>query len=397
MRLYMKFYILLLTLSFSLGLTAQNEKKNTISQDVNYNITYKNGRNINNKYNSQETPIKHELNPLGMIADYNLTNEGEFASGDVITSTGGYFTWEQAQKITVPEGYHIPNKGEAFVIFGEMNMDLGKDQPPYVQFTDEIDYTANETVTIWGEEGNYTCHFKAYANDICYAIRFIGEDNKYVSAFRWELLPSGGSVDEQFGPIRNIYGVKATCRLLGSAGKDMEINKVANEEYWQNNNENDVTKYFPAAGFCMTAEDDVESDGIRGRYWTTSKKINEEAGNFSGYGFGFDENWAFGYAWAPYSAFSLRCFKDNPYIADGIKEIEKNIGNTVTFKYDGISMLNASSTLTNICIYTYDGIKIFESNQKSDHYNVQLKKNTYIINYNINYNSTNKSIKFIVK
>ena len=353
-------------------------------------------KDSNTGTNQEDTTLNHELNPLGMFADYNLTINGEFATGDIKTTTGDYFTWENVQNAKTPEGFHIPSKNESIVLFGEMNMDLGKDQPPYVQFTDEIDYTASETVTIWGEEGKYKCHFKSYANDICYAIRFIGENNKYISAFRWELLPSGGSVNEQFGPIRNIYGVKVTCRLLGPSGKDIEISKIANEDYWENNNENDVIKYFPAAGFRITDDDEIESNGLRGRYWTISKKINEEAGNYSGFGFGFDENWAFAYAWAPYSAFSIRCIKDNPFITDGIDRSDKNLINKVSFSYNE-KYLHADKMLSHIWIYTSDGTIIYDNHIKTDLYNVNLKNNLYIIRYIKNSDSTVYSSKLLIK
>lgn len=247
-------------------------------------------------------------NPLSMVADYNLNADGSFASGDKMQAHGAYFKWEALEKLQCPNGYHLPTKEELMVIAGRYNMDE-RPQPPYPDLTWKINKGAEEEVSLFGKTYKlYSCYY-GEGKDVCYALRFIGGNNRYLSAYKWETVMKGGTDADGY---RYILGIKVTCRLLGPDGANVLVSEIARPEYWANNNDKDVVKFFPASGYGNYTEDGEQMDvHVRGRYWSCTEKPKEGNQSQGGaWGFGFDENMVIIYNWIRSSHFSVRCFKD---------------------------------------------------------------------------------------
>lgn len=241
-------------------------------------------------------------NPLEAVAEYNLMADGTFATGDKLAPQGDYFMWTDIGKVTVPTGYHIPTKEELLVISGIFSTE--QDVPPtYPDLSWAIDRTGEETVNLDGSIKTLNAHYYGTGKYICYALRFMGGDNKYLSAYRWEPV----FVNET--SKAKIKGLKVTCRLLGAAGANLDVKELANSDYWAANNDADVVRYFPANGYGdYTEEGTVMDVNERGRYWSATP--HNRSATPGAWGFGFDSDFVMVYPWVASSRYCLRCFKD---------------------------------------------------------------------------------------
>ena len=156
-------------------------------------------------------------NPLSIVAEYNLKSDGTFANGDVLSAFGNYFKWAEVKNLSLPQGYHIPTKEELVVISGLY---------PYPDLSWKIDKTGDETVTIFGKTMTLNAHYYGEGKYVCYALRFKGGDNRYLSAFRWEAIFTDDDTDKT-----KIKGLKVTCRLLGAEGLSVDVKDLAKQEY----------------------------------------------------------------------------------------------------------------------------------------------------------------------
>jgi Leucine-rich repeat (LRR) protein len=247
------------------------------------------------RLSSQETQ-----NPLSLVAEYNLESEGGFATGDPQTAYGGLFRFLSLPQIKVPQGYHIPTKEELMVISGRYNSDE-KPNPPYPDLSWEIDRGADEEVILFGEKQTLNSHYYGKGEYVCYALRFKGGDNRYLSAYKWEPIFFEGDTQKV-----KTKALKVTCRLLGAEGIGLKVEDIAKPEYWESNAQNDVVRYFPTAGYTnYNDEEVVMGRNMKGRYWSlTSKDIN------GAWGFGFDADFVMVYSWIYTAGYSVRCFKD---------------------------------------------------------------------------------------
>ena len=242
-------------------------------------------------------------NPLSAVAKYNLNADGTFATGDELDIQGGYFKWADVKNVTPPEGYHLPTKEELIVISGIYPPDETT-ASPYPDLSWKIDKTGEETVTLFGQTMTLNAHYYGEGNYVCYALRFMGGDNKYLSAYRWEPIFTDDDTNQT-----KIKGLKVTCRLLGPSGAGLDVKELAKADYWTSGNAADVVRYFPACGYGNYTEDGTVMDvNSRGRYWSTTPRNKEATG---AWGFGFDADFVMVYPWVASSRYCLRCFKNN--------------------------------------------------------------------------------------
>ena len=241
-------------------------------------------------------------NPLEAVAEYNLMADGTFATGDQLAPQGAYFKWADLGNVTVPAGYHIPTKEELLVISGIYPPDQTS-KSPYPDLSYRIDRTGEETVTLDGTTMTLNAHYYGTGDYACYALRFMGGDNKYLSAYRWEPI----FTDDDTAKTK-IKGLKVTCRLLGAAGAGLDVKELAKSDYWTTGNQADVVRYFPASGYGNYTDDGTVMDvNSRGRYWSTTPRNETATG---AWGFGFDADFVMVYPWVATSRYCLRCFKD---------------------------------------------------------------------------------------
>lgn len=264
------------------------------------------------------------LNPLSAVAEYNLNANGSFATGDVMDAYGDYFKWASVPQITPPNGYHVPQKAELMTITGLFSMD-DVPRPPYPLLTWKIDKEGDEEVMIFGETMTLHSHYYGTGKQTCYALRFMGGDNKYLSAYRWELIPMENDNTKT-------RALKVTCRLLGAGGSDVDVKSLAEDNYWTTNNEQDVVRYFPTAGYGDYTDGKQMDQNVLGRYWSITPRDATKKG---AWGFGFDNNIVIVYYWISSSSYSVRCFKDK----------EENVGvNKVTGSQERATVHFNSST-----------------------------------------------------
>ncbi len=241
-------------------------------------------------------------NPLEVVAEYNLMADGTFATGDKLAPQGAYFKWADLGSVPVPAGYHIPTKEELLVISGIYPPDQTS-KSPYPDLSYRIDRTGEETVTLDGTTMTLNAHYYGTGDYACYALRFMGGDNKYLSAYRWEPVFTDDDTDQT-----KIKGLKVTCRLLGAAGAGLDVKELAKSDYWTTGNQADVVRYFPASGYGNYTDDGTVMDvNSRGRYWSTTPRNETATG---AWGFGFDADFVMVYPWVATSRYCLRCFKD---------------------------------------------------------------------------------------
>ncbi len=292
-------------------------------------------------------------NPLLAVAEYNLEADGNFATGDVMTAYGAFFKWNQVKNLTVPAGYHVPSKTELMTVCGRFSMDE-QPRPPYPILTWKMDQEADEEVTLFGKTMTLSSHYYGEGKKKCFALRFKGGDNQYLSAYRWELIPMQGNAQKSLA-------LKITCRLLGPKGVGVDVKTLAADDYWQNNNEADVVRYFPTSGYGNYTDDGEMMDRNElGRYWSSTPR---EESNNGAWGFGFDNNFIIAYYWIVSSRYNVRCFANNT--ETGVTAPQARQAGNLTACYDASTATVVVGGLQHgarVCLYRADGSTMVQTN-----------------------------------
>ena len=119
-------------------------------------------------------------------------------------------------------------------------------------------------------------------NNICYAIRFKKDnvqtmDNKLMAAYKYELL-GVKSLSNDGGNLRPgpTFRLKITVRYLGEDFSGTIVD-VANEEFWQSNNGDDVVRVFSAGGAAVfNGNNATFIPGAGGFYMSSSTYIAKD-------------------------------------------------------------------------------------------------------------------------
>lgn len=302
-------------------------------------------------------------NPLLAVAEYNIEADGSMATGDQMTAYGGHFKWDKLETLTLPKGYHIPTKEELMLLAGRFSMDENP-RPPYPILIWTIDEEADEQVNLFGKVYTLSSHYYALNDGLCYALRFKGEDNRFFSAYKWEMVPKP---DEKGKTL----ALKITCRLLGAEGIDTDIKALATKEFWESNNEHDVIRYFPSAGYGdYTGEDKVVDLNVYGRYWSCTPRKDSKNG---AWGFGFDGSIIIVYNWIKTSAYSLRCFKDygNGTAIVPVSNDRGDVSITVDPALRTVCV-NGLATGTTVSLYSLTGELLYTEEAPSERIRIDL-------------------------
>ncbi|HHU97599.1 MAG TPA: hypothetical protein GXX67_10130 [Petrimonas sp.] len=233
------------------------DEGNTLALDQAQVATGKNWRvldDFGNPYTPPgDTPPGDVLNPLSLVAKYNVNTAGDgFVTSLTACNVSGYFTFGDAvskfSDITIGgKQYHLPSIEEWRSIVPE--------DWKHVQFTNTNSYNdIGETVTVQGTSIAMTSDFRTGVSGVSYALRYKGTD--MVSAWRYEFIENG-----------NDTHMKITSRSL-KGQTVVTVDEIAKPAFWSANGENDVIRHFPASGY--TAGSTLYSVGTYGYFWSSS-------------------------------------------------------------------------------------------------------------------------------
>lgn len=163
-----------------------------------------------------------------------------------------------------PNGFHIPTLSEICSV-------VSKSSQVYSLFQGNLEKkTETLSTKFHGEatELNVVSEFYAKKKGVMYAIRHKGGDNKYLTAFRYEILPN--------------KGLEITARHLGAAGKDLKVELIADESYWNSNAGSDIIRILPYNPTIYPHYKSVKTDLIPKDYtiYSVSNKSKARAINY---------------------------------------------------------------------------------------------------------------------
>jgi hypothetical protein len=279
--------------------------------------------------------------PIEYFAEYDLSAAQTFGES-YANDEGKLFRWSevslQGKRLRIcPDGYHIPSPEEwrgvvpstiyrpegglwqKPVLFDKEfgNPDIRNGQPPAL-------YNIPETVQICKDStpktylSDYYCALHSfYFKSVAYGLRFKKDnkstfDNSQLAAFRYQLkgvfLKQGRSgIDmSDYRLDGNTFRLQVTVRYLGESFTG-QLETVASEEFWNNNNADDVIRTFSASGRITTYGNlDSNSFNTTGYYWSSNPDMNNGfifGRGGAGVGSGRIEPQGIG--------FSVRCVSDN--------------------------------------------------------------------------------------
>ncbi len=233
------------------------DEGNTLALDQAQVATGKNWRvldDFGNPYTPPgDTPPGDVLNPLSLVAKYNVNTAGDgFVTSLTACNVSGYFTFGDAvskfSDITIGgKQYHLPSIEEWRSIVPE--------DWKHVQFTNTNSYNdIGETVTVQGTSIAMTSDFRTGVSGVSYALRYKGTD--MVSAWRYEFIENG-----------NDTHMKITSRSL-KGQTVVTVDEIAKPAFWSTNAGNDVIRHFPASGYYWGGS--LSHVGTNGAFWSSS-------------------------------------------------------------------------------------------------------------------------------
>lgn len=177
------------------------------------------------------------------VAEYNVNIDGTGFVTNHSNEVGGYFNWDEAlSKFDVDKkfaidgiGYHLPSQNEWRGIVPNENKG---NNVQFVDITSTDDFNEGDIV-IGGETKSFKADYRGAGNGVSYGLRFKGEDETHRSAWRYEFIdnPDGGKM------------MRITVRYLGPDNLDVTVDDFANAEWWSQDDSDDITRIFPAAGY----------------------------------------------------------------------------------------------------------------------------------------------------
>ena len=209
-------------------------------------------------------------NLLDAVAEYNIDITGTKFTDTHSNVAGhtGYFTWDEAKALKMPDGYHLPTRYEWTAILGSE-----KSSQTYISF-DQYEAKSNISLTVQipGHQWAVSCQqdYKQVATESAtYMIRYKDNDT-YRSAWRYSWVD--GSIAGQKVLKIEAVPVKATLTIV-------QLNK----EYFANPKVSKYVKtiYLPAIGYGYN-KDGSDSGwghlrGSYGNYWSATEVRSSDA------------------------------------------------------------------------------------------------------------------------
>lgn len=212
---------------------------------------------------SGEAPQKRVKMAIKYVAEYNLDEDGRaFATSHETDKAGGLFsfyemknrfrTWREKGS---EDTYHVPSVEELRGIIPDKKA---------IYFTkDTTALDVEEDIEVHKEKYVYKADYRNPGKGISYAIRFKGNGNLQLSAWRYKVCGS-------FKINSKDSHIEITCRYLGPDA-NVSLETVADEKYWESDNKSDVVRIFSATGYKPDYNETILYRGADCRVWTRTE------------------------------------------------------------------------------------------------------------------------------
>ncbi len=216
---------------------------------------------------------------LEYVAEYNMNSNGTFSTQKYTYEDTGLFTWQEAvdrfSNVDINGiGYHLPTATELRAIFGgDPNLvvddQFGTYRSPILLDRTGESLSVSDQVRIGGKTLYYNFDYKTPTPRNCYGLRFKKSTthltqttpNNYMQcAYRYQSVGT-------FVPGTNNYWV-VTARYLGDDFTG-SVDDIATDEYWNNNNQDDVVRIFNAPG-AIGSSGENNSVGRYVSFWSST-------------------------------------------------------------------------------------------------------------------------------
>ena len=236
------------------------------------------------------------VHPASLFAEYNVgVTPGVFATSHN-SADNGYYNFTDAQT-ACPKGWHVPTQSELYSVAD--CYDGSENIVQHCKFTGSSDYSdIPEKILVNGELRDFTADYYTTTKGVCYALKFKDATNEYLSAYRW----TNAATDTPF---------EVRVRWIKAEGKDLTVQDIANDDYWNSNNESDIVLQFPAVGYKY-ANGNSSGIGMMSYCWTSVEETPSQSGSARGLLLYFLKgNYVYTGAFAASWRCSVRCVKDN--------------------------------------------------------------------------------------
>lgn len=252
-----------------------------------------------------------------------------------------------------PPGWHIPTVYEANAFFPS-NFEVGSfagDGKKYLSIA--------ERISIYGEEKEYEADYFAAKINVLYGIKFKGNGNKLLTAYKWSWL-SG-------------RGLEIKSRLLGESKQEITIEEIANEsDFWGQDNEHDVVRFIPATGYIGGYYASAQNRGNEFYLMLNEPAISPNY-YYSVWGYPYDaytEEGGISYGsdfTGRITAVSIRCSCDNNISPEAVSGDWNNPKWSISINHSSgyIDILNAKAG-SSVQIFNVKGLLIYNGNIHQD-------------------------------
>lgn len=199
--------------------------------------------------------------PIEFVAEYNMNDAGTGFVTSHANNKSGYFDWDHAMKLYKKEarfklegqGYYLPSMYEWSAVIPFRNV-------YFIEKDDVLDQ--NETFEFQGKTRSLRGDYKFPGNNVAYAIRFKGDGDLIRSAYRFEYTANPDGVGK---------ALIITARYLGPEQTGVTIEDIAKSEYWSTDNDQNIVRVFPCAGYKLFDSGEIQTANVWGSYWASTE------------------------------------------------------------------------------------------------------------------------------
>lgn len=242
--------------------------------------------------------------PIEYMADHYINKEGTGFSTSYDNDAQGLFNWYVANGVEDIQynkngknlfaqdflnDYHMPSLEEMRGVFPDRNDGYN------ITFTgNEESLNCQEEIEYGGVKKTFTADYRSFENEATgYGLRFKPAKNgsdefpnettySLLQAFRYKVV--GDLVVGNNGSRLEIR-----VRYLGSANKDMTLDDISSDEFWNKNSEKDIVRYIPMSGVYVVTDENgdpvgnVYGKGTDANLWTSTPDPKKSEWAFKAY------------------------------------------------------------------------------------------------------------------
>lgn len=212
-------------------------------------------------------PIKRPKMALEYMGWASVGNTPGSWAPDFNVVSSGVYTFSTAQA-ALPAGTHIPSDNEWYSVFGSKYRDVG--------YPTSFNVTEHNVPCEWGGmTANFSEQWRKSANTYhWYALRYIGQDSRYIAAYRYGVGGVPGPNPTMIFPwnVTQSY-VHIRARYLGPnypwhAGL---IDQIANETFWAGNwDGEEQVRFLNSVGWLLAGTNPPRINTGQALYWTST-------------------------------------------------------------------------------------------------------------------------------